>query len=313
MAVIQARRRHDHRATRMLSFDPRHIASGLGWFSIGLGLAATLAPDRVARMIGIRRSRTAATVLRLVGLRELGAGLGILSRSRSARWLWARVAGDVMDLGLLTTAMRSRRGRRDRIGAATAAVVGVTVLDALSGAKLSRSNGAAAGAVTVRRAITINRRPDEVYRFWRDFTNLPRFMQRVEAVERLSERRSHWRVSGPGGMTLEWDAEITDDVPNERIAWRVLPGSPVDHAGIVRLRQAPGGRGTEAIVEMQYTPPGGGVGATVAKLVGAAPEQELAEALRRLKQILETGEVVISEGSERRVAQPPATRRGGQR
>ena len=268
----------------------------------------------MARMIGIRRSRIAARVLRLVGLRELGAGLGILSRARSERWLWARVAGDVMDLGLLGTAMRSRRVRRERIAAATAAVVGVTVLDALSSAKLSQSSGAAAGAVTLRRAISINRRPDEVYRFWRDFTNLPRFMQRVEAVQRLSERRSHWGVrGGPGGMTLEWDAEITDDVPNERITWRALPGSAVDHAGVVRFRPAPGGRGTEVSVEMQYTPPGGGVGAGVAKRFGAAPEQGLAEDLRHLKQLLETGEVVISAGSERGLTQPPTTGRGGQR
>src|SRR5262249_17391367 len=275
---------------------------------------STLAPDRMARMIGIRRSRIAARVLRLVGLRELGAGLGILSRARSERWLWARVAGDVMDLGLLGTAMRSRRVRRERIAAATAAVVGVTVLDALSSAKLSQSSGAAAGAVTLRRAISINRRPDEVYRFWRDFTNLPRFMQRVEAVQRLSERRSHWRVrGGPGGMTLEWDAEITDDGPNERIPGRALPGSAVDHAGVVRFRQAGGGRGTEVSVEMQYTPPGGGVGAGVAKRFGAAPEQGLAEDLRHLKRLLETGEVVISAGSERGLTQPPTTGRGGQR
>ena len=305
MAVMQARPRQDDRAPRALIPDPRRVAGGLGWFSIGLGLAAALAPHRVARMIGVRPSRTVATVLRLVGVREIGAGLGILSQWRPARWLWARVAGDAMDLALLTTAMRSRRARKNRLAAAAAAVVGVTLLDTVSSAGLSRRDGASAGAVVARRAITIKRRPDELYRFWRDFTNMPRFMHRVHAVQRVSERRSHWHVTGPGGVALEWDADITDDVPNERIAWHSLPDSPVDHAGVVRFRPAPGDRGTEVMVDMQYTPPGGGVGATVAKLFGAAPEQDLTEDLRRLKQLLETGEVVVS--------QPSSAGRGAQR
>jgi uncharacterized membrane protein len=288
---------------RLEQSDARRLAGAMGWLGIGLGLAGVLAPRRTARMLGVRDTRSATTALRVVGLREIATGLGILTRPRPAGWLWARVAGDLMDLALLTPALASRRARTTRVAAATAAALGVTALDAQCARQLSRAGEPTRRAVAARRTITINRPPEELYRFWRAFTNLPRFMHRLESVQGLGERRTHWRARGPAGSVVEWDAEVLEDKPNELISWRSLPGSDVNHAGVVRFERAPGGRGTQVAVELEYTPPGGGLGATLAKVVGRAPEQELQEDLRRFKQLMETGEVVMSEGVQRGVAQ----------
>jgi uncharacterized membrane protein len=240
-------------------------------------------------------------VLRAVGVREIASGLGILSQPRPAGWVWTRVAGDVIDLALLTSALGARRARPRRIVTAALAVAGVTALDALTARQLGRQDGATAGpapahAVTARKVVTISAPPEQLYRFWRDFTNLPRFMQRLESVEVRGDRRSRWRARAPGGMVVEWEAEVVDDTPNELIAWRSLPGSRLSHAGVVRFTPAPRGRGTEVAVEMAYTPPGGALGARMARLVGRAPEQELQEDLRRFKQMMEAGDIVVSEG-----------------
>src|SRR5690349_15542885 len=123
----------------------------------------------------------------------------------------------------------------------------------------------------VKKAITINRSPEELYRFWHDFQNLPQFMSHLESVVVTSPQRSHWKAKAPVGTKVEWDAEITDDQPNKRIAWKSLKGADVDNAGSVSFVPAPGGRGTEVHVELSYDPPGGALGATVAKLFGEAP------------------------------------------
>jgi uncharacterized membrane protein len=149
----------------------------------------------------------------------------------------------------------------------------------------------------VIKRITINRPVEEVYQFWRDLENLPRFMQHLEEVHVIGERRSHWVATAPAGRTVEWDAEIVSEQDNELIAWRSLPESDVRHAGTVRFRPAPADRGTEVSVELDYEPPAGAVGAAAAKLFGEEPKQQLADDLRRFKQVMETGEVVRSEGS----------------
>ena len=294
------------------------LASGLGWFSIGLGVAELLAPRAVARGIGLKGRGPTPALTRLCGLRELAAGVGILSQRRPSAWMWSRVAGDVMDLAMLASGFAARGTNRARLAAATAAVAGVTVVDAVCAQRLSdrgrlsvqtTTEGAlrvrrritqttTEGALRVRRRITVNRPPDALYRFWRDFANVPRFMERVEAVQTAGERRTHWRAKGPGGVTVEWDAEVTEDRPNELIAWRTLDDAPFRHSGVVRFEPAPAGRGTVVTVEMEYAPPGGALTATAAKLLGYAPEQQLQEDLRRFKQFLETGLVVV--------AQPPA-------
>jgi uncharacterized membrane protein len=133
-------------------------------------------------------------------------------------------------------------------------------------------------------------------------------MNHLQSVQVTGERTSHWRTRAPAGTTVEWDAIVTDDRPNQLIAWRSTEHADVDNAGAVHFAPAPGGRGTEVRVEMRYNPPGGAIGAIVAKLFGEAPEQQVYDDLRALKQILETGEVVQSDASIHRFlhpAQPP--------
>ena len=157
--------------------------------------------------------------------------------------------------------------------------------------------------MTARTAVTIKRPVEEVYRFWRNLANLPTFMSHLASVEVTGDGRSHWTANAPAGRTVDWDAEIVEDKPNQRLAWRSLDGSQVSNSGWVSFTPAPGG-GTEVRVELSYDPPGGALGKVVAKLFGEEPQQQITDDLRRLKQVLETGEVVLSEGS------PEGTRTG---
>jgi len=271
------------------------IARGMGWFSIGLGVAEIMAPRSLAKLIGVRGDFSG--LLRMLGAREITSGVGILTgRQPNANWMWSRVGGDAMDLALLGAASRLKKANHGRIALAAAAVAGVTALDAICSQRLSRRNGARGGAIRVASSVTINRSPEELYRFWRDFQNLPRFMKHLESVRETGDRRSHWVAKAPAGATVEWDAVITEDRPNELIAWRSLEGADVDSVGSVRFERAPGGRGSIVRVEMRYTPPAGVVGATGAKLLGKDPESQIKEELRRFKQIMEVGEVLTTEG-----------------
>ena len=130
-----------------------------------------------------------------------------------------------------------------------------------------------------------------VYRFFRRLDNLPRFMAHVQAVRDIGANRSHWVVKAPAGRTVEWDAVIHNEIENEMIAWRTLPGADVDHAGSVWFKDILAGCGTEIRVELQYNPPGGWIGAALARLWGEEPSQQIHADLQRLKQILETGTV----------------------
>ncbi|HYD32774.1 MAG TPA: SRPBCC family protein [Azospirillaceae bacterium] len=289
------------------------MVRAIGWVSLGLGLAGVAAPRRVARMIGAGESDDSRDALLAVGLREIASGIGILSRPQSAGWLWARVGGDVMDLALLgAAAYASDRSQRDggRLAATAAAVAGIAALDLSCARRLgSQGIGAAVGwaqdhAIHLKKTITLNRPREAVYGFWRDFTNLPRVMGHLESVEPVGDGRSRWRAKGPAGRSVEWDAEVTEDRPNERLAWRSLPGGDVDNAGSVRFEPGPGGRGTVLTVELRYIPPGGALGVAIARLFGREPGQEIQEDLRAFKQMMETGEVARSEASLGRIRHP---------
>jgi uncharacterized membrane protein len=273
------------------------IARAMGLFSLGLGIVQIAAPRRLSRMIGIRDGDGTRAMMRAVGAREIASGVGLLTQRNPAPWLSARVAGDAMDLTLLGVAMGTNAERRGRVAAAMAAVAGVALPDVVGTVELSGADGDTARRVDVKAAITIRRPRDEVYGFWRDFENLPRFMYHLESVQAIADGRSHWQVKAPMGRQVSWDAEIADDRPGELIAWRSLPGADVEHSGVVRFADAPGDRGTEVHVEMHYDPPAGTVGIVVAKIAGEEPTQQVKDDLRRLKQVLETGDVVRSEGT----------------
>jgi uncharacterized membrane protein len=148
----------------------------------------------------------------------------------------------------------------------------------------------------VKKSVIIDRAPQELYNFWRNFENLPKVMYHLDSVRVMDPKRSHWVAKAPGGTQVEWDAEVIEDVSNERIAWRSLPGSDVDSQGVVRFERAPGGRGTMVTVEMNYNPPAGGVGAMVAKLFRKDPAAEIQDSMRYFKQLMETGMVVTTKG-----------------
>ncbi len=288
------------------------LAMGLGWFSIGLGMAEIFAPRSVSRLVGLPENAH-ETTLRALGVREVAHGIAILIQPDSAPRVWARVGGDALDLSVLGAAMADPDTERGRLLAAMGAVLGVTVLDVLCARELGQQNGAGRAArrtkadrmVRVERVITVNKPVHEVYQFWRNFENLPRFMRHLKSVERLDGNRSRWRAKGPAGMTFEWDAEILQDRQDEWIAWRSVEGSDVENSGSVRFNPAPGARGTELRVQLQYEPPAGAIGRTLAKLFGEDPDQQIHEDLHRFKQLMETGEIAVSDGpSLWRAAQP---------
>jgi uncharacterized membrane protein len=170
----------------------------------------------------------------------------------------------------------------------------------------------------VKKSIVVNASAEEVYQFWRDFEKLPSFMRYLESVTVTGEGRSHWVAKAPGG-SVEWDAEITEDQPNQLIAWRSLEGSEVETSGSVRFEPAVGGRGTVVHVQLNYDPPAGALGSLFAKLFGEDPGAQMQIDLRRFKQVIELGEVVVSDGTltgegytEQRPAQPLGVGVGGQ-
>jgi uncharacterized membrane protein len=163
--------------------------------------------------------------------------------------------------------------------------------------------------VTIKTSVTVRRDAADIYRFWRDLSNLPRFMRHLESVSVTDDNRTRWRARGPAGPAIEWTAQIVDDRPNERIAWRSAEGAPLPNHGAVLLRPAPGGRGTEVHLTIGFEPPGGPLATKLVRLFEQVPEQQLKSDLRRLKQILETGELVHSDASVHRglhAARPPS-------
>jgi uncharacterized membrane protein len=287
------------------------LADFLGFFSIGLGLSQALMPGLLARVVGIdhadERNRT---VMRLMGMREISHGLALLSNQQPEKAAWSRVAGDALDLALLGGVLANPENNRGRTLFATANVLAVTALDVMCAKQLSKQPDTVAhkyadrGIIHTRRAITIARPVNEVYSFWRNFENLPRFMRHLESVTVLGDRRSHWKARSPVGKSVEWDAEITEDRANELIGWRSLAGADVFNAGTVSFDAAPGGRGTEVRVDLQYDPPFGKLGSKVAMLVREEPGQQVQDDLRHLKQVMETGEIVVSDATKQRGPHP---------
>ena len=201
--------------------------------------------------------------------------------------------------------------RRDLTGALSAGVGGALIYRGATGhcAVYQRlgvntaQDGEQAGdstqpGVHITESFLINRSPEELYNFWRNFENFPQFMTHLESVTKIDDRRSHWVAKAPAiyGGKVEWDAEITTDEPNSRIAWRALPDSDVQHRGEVRFTRARGDRGTMVRVELDYNPPVGQLGRWLAKLFGEEPEQQVRDDVRNFKRLIEIGETPTIEG-----------------
>jgi uncharacterized membrane protein len=274
------------------------VPRALGFVSVGLGLAGLLAPRSLGQAIGMPGHET---LLRLIGVRELASGAGLLTQQKASRWLWSRVAGDAMDLALLGTALRPSNPARGRAAGATLAVAAIAAIDVAASLRETSQPRAAfrmarkAEEKIVEHTVGVNRSPEECYAFWRDVANLPKFSAMLEKVTPIDERRSHWVLRGPGGAKIEWDSEITVDRPGERLAWHSLSGD-VKHAGTVRFERAPGGRGTFVSAMMHYQPTGGRIATALAKLTGRDPNHVVREDLRRFKSLIETGEVPSTRG-----------------
>jgi len=153
------------------------------------------------------------------------------------------------------------------------------------------------GDVLIGRSVTINKPRQELYAFWREFDNLPKFMHNVRSVSIKNRTHSHWVIEAPGGKTVEWDSKITDDEPGRLIAWESIDGASVRNSGRVEFLDSPDGRGTVVRVTLTYDPPAGTVGKLIAKLFQKEPKVQARQDLRRFKQLMETGEIAT--------AQPP--------
>jgi uncharacterized membrane protein len=195
-----------------------------------------------------------------------------------------RFRGLLLPLGgnLITRAVSGRCAVNRALGRNSAAGDRVSPV-----ASVARGEG-----IKVERQVLVNRPVGEVYRFWRQLENLPRFMDHLESVTVLDENRSHWVAKAPAGTKVEWDATIHNEIEDELLAWRSLPGADVDNAGSVHF--TPLGQSTEVRVVLSYNPPAGKVGAAVAKLLGEEPGSQVEDDLRRLKQVLEAGETAAT-------------------
>lgn len=278
------------------------LARTLGWMSLGLGIVGLMMPRRLARSAGMAQDER---WVRAIGTRELISGAGILMRPHKPGWLWSRVAGDAMDLLLITLSARSRdRDATRRRGLLSAALAGVSVLDLLVAwdhtARLRHVSAMPrkerTGVSQVKKSLDVNCSPEKCYRFWRDVENFPRFMPHVERVEAVDATHSRWQVRGLLGQSFEWNAALTSDVPGQQLGWQTSSGSDVAHAGIVRFSPAPGHRGTRVEVEFTFHPPLGKAGLMLARMTGEEPSQLVSEDLRRFKQLIETGEIPTTIG-----------------
>ena len=208
--------------------------------------------------------------------------------SDTERWATLVGGGALVLLGLRQGSLR---------GALTALAGGGLVYRGLTAQNSIQDTLGMNDSIRVEKTVTIsNKSPEELYRFWRNFENLPRFMKHLKHVSVVNEKRSHWISTAPMGGSVEWDAVIINEQENRLIAWASGEGADIDNSGFVRFQPAPNDRGTEVKVVIEYNPPGGAVAATFAKLFGEEPKQQIGDDLHRFKMLMEAGEIATTEG-----------------
>jgi uncharacterized membrane protein len=194
--------------------------------------------------------------------------------------------------------------RRDTVGVLLSLVGGGLAFRGATGhcnvyEQLNRNTAnpeaARATRIHVQKSVTINKSAAELYAFWSNFENLPQFMNHLESVTTTGEKTSHWKAKAPLGTTVEWDAEVTSEVENEKIGWKSAEIADVPNSGVVEFNETKN-RGTEVRVTLTYEPPAGKIGALIAKLFGEEPSQQVADDLRRFKRLMETGLIMKVEG-----------------
>jgi uncharacterized membrane protein len=294
------------------------LPDALGWASAIVGAPLLLASRAAVEAIGMGDAPGHRRAAEFVGIRDLAAAAGLLLRSSPA-WLWARVGGDLADMtllglgaqrsGLLGRTRRTGRmgriagpgrmpknvdrSRATRVAVAAAGMVGLTGVDLYAAMTRSRPTT----SLRLTSSVTVAVPALQAYELWRLLERLPAFLTHVDEVRVTGPDTSHWRASAPFGAPVEWDAQIVDDVPGERLAWLSLAGGAVANAGDVAFSPAPGGRGTEIHLTLYYRTSGARAATALARYFGERPARQLDGELRRFKQIAETGEVVRSEGA----------------
>jgi uncharacterized membrane protein len=293
------------------------LAQGLGWFSIGLGTAQILAPRAMSRLVGVKDADGNKALMRALGLREISAGIGLLMDQKPTGFAAARVAGDAMDLALMVNTLTTPENDKGRALFATAFVIGAGLLDVLATEELATTTPKVdhpprtTDGLQVKKSVTVNRPVHEVYAFWRNFENLPQFMKHLDSIIGTGENTTRWRAGSSQGLSVEWEVQLVEDRPNELISWQTIGVSDVTGHGRVQFTPAPGGRGTEVRAAISYQVPGGAVGTRIARIFRDVPGVKVENQLNVFKQIIETGEEVLSDASIHRgphPAQPSGSR-----
>jgi uncharacterized membrane protein len=267
-------------------FARRRSVIGPGWISLAVGAAEVVVPYILARAVGGRVPRRLRGLVPALGARGMSAGIGLLAKAGHGHWLKRRLLGERLDVGFVGRALRRPGARRVRTVGAFVATWGLAIYDARRRFR-ARREALALAAAPVQRSIIIARPPAEVFAFWRDFANLPGIIPHLDAVDVLDDDRSRWRARGADGDLIEWEAAIVEERDGALVGWRSVDRASIGTAGSLRLEPALGGQGTEVHLELQYDPPDGQLGRIVASFWGEEREEEVEEALRRLKARLE--------------------------
>lgn len=298
---------HTWRPQNVTDLDPAQITTGLGWFSIGLGLVELFGPRRLTRTFGASYQ---TPLYQLAGVRELASGIGLLLSRDKSPWLWARAAGDAMDIALL--GIGHGRHRKGRVVTALLTLAGIAALDLWTAQRMQEREeqsvyGAGAhaggrgwrlGAMDIERSITINRSPQELLVLWQMPDTLPRIMAHIADIQQLGEGRARWTIPIPFGQPLSWQTEITEADPDRGLRFQSdQTAGALIPSGAVHFSKAPASRGTVMTLHVRFNPPAGAAGRTVARLLGdAMPAALIDKSLHYFKALAETGEIPTTAG-----------------
>lgn len=275
--------------------DAKRLPEALAYFSLGLGAAEMTASDTVARLSGI--PNTHHGLIRAMGLREVAAGAAMLSDPLDPKWSWARVGGDAIDLALIMLSFGSPRARRGRLFASMLTVLGVTALDVLTATFLTRTQTdrvhrrhlTRGRGERIEQSIAINCSPDQAYAFIHDFSKWPNIMPNLRTVQQNGDAELHMKA-WINRQDVEWRSDVIEDRPNEMISWRARDNGSYLKAGSIKMGWIPGGRGTLVRVEILQKP------LPVSAALDQSLDFRLREGLRRMKALIETGEIPTTIG-----------------